>query len=89
MDFVLLFAACDICDEQITAKQVLNDESCGSALTMCRVVGVPLSEALGVETGCVCAPRQTECSLEFEQCMAHGDSVARDLLNGEGSCHDQ
>ena len=48
MDFVLLVAAADVCDEEITAEQVLNDQSCGSALAVCRIVGVPLREALGV-----------------------------------------
>ncbi|MGY4543025.1 hypothetical protein ACVWY0_002951 [Arthrobacter sp. UYNi723] len=78
MDFVLLVAAADVCNEEITAKQVLNDESCGSALTVCRIVGVPPREALGVETGRICAPRQTECSLELKQRVSHGDSVPRD-----------
>ena len=85
MDFVLLVAATYVCDEEVTAEQVLNDESCGSALAVCRIVGVPLREALGVETGRICTPRQTECTFELEQRMSHGDSVARDLLNGDGS----
>lgn len=46
MDFVPLVAAPDVCDEEISAKQVLNDESCGSALAMRRIVGVPLRELL-------------------------------------------
>jgi hypothetical protein len=79
MDFVLLVAAAYVRDEKFTAKQVLNDESCGSALAVCRILGVPRSEALGVETGRICTPRQAECSLELEQGMSHGDSVARDL----------
>lgn len=78
MDFVFLVAAADVCDEEITAQQVLNDESCGSALAVCRIVGVPRREALGVETGRIGAPRQTECSLKLEQRMSHGDSVPRD-----------
>jgi hypothetical protein len=79
MDFVLLVAAADVCHEKLTAKQVLNDESCGSALAVRRILGVPRSEALGVETGRICTPRQAECSLELEQRKSHGDSVARDL----------
>jgi hypothetical protein len=50
MNFVFLVAAADICDEKITAEQVLNYESCGSALAVCCVVGAPLRKTLGVET---------------------------------------
>jgi hypothetical protein len=79
MDFVLLVAAADVCDEKFTAKQVLDDESCRSALAVCRILGAPRSEALGVETSRIRTPRQAECSLELEQGMSHGDSAARDL----------
>jgi hypothetical protein len=87
MDFVLLVAAADVCDEQITAEQVLNDESCRSALAMCRIAGVPLREALGVETSRIRTPRPTECAFELEQRMGHGVSVARDLPNSNGSAN--
>jgi hypothetical protein len=84
MDFVVLVAAAHVCDEKIAAEEVLNDEGCGSALPVCRVVRVPLCEALGVEAGRICTPRLTECSLELEQRMSHRDSVPR-APPGEGT----
>jgi hypothetical protein len=87
MNFVFLVAAADICDEKITAEQVLNDESCGSALAVCCVAGVPLCKTPGVETSRICTPRQPECSLELKQCTSHADSVPTYLLTAEGVIH--
>lgn len=78
MDFVLLVAAAYVCEEEITSEQILNDESCGAALAVCRIVGLPLRKAVGVETGRIYAPGLTECPLKLEQRMSHGDSVPTD-----------
>lgn len=47
MDCARSVGLTDVCYEQVSAEQVLNDKSGRSALTMCGVLGTPPREAAG------------------------------------------
>lgn len=85
MDLVVLVAAADVGDEQITAEQVLHHQGGRPALAMCGIVGAPPREASRGQARRLCTPRHMEGPLELNQGMGHCDSVPMYPLHRDGT----